>query len=137
MDGDNLSDHYTWDADSDVLVSDGAPIPLSGDAAAHQLQDYDPVSGTLTFNDFEMSKTIRIPIVDDFGLERPNRDFGIVLFDPADFKDRATYADPHQYPSGARTTVIDLLDGRMSELDTPKGFTASGVSGRPRLPSWV
>jgi N-acyl-D-amino-acid deacylase len=30
----------------------------------------------------------------------------IAIFDPADFKDRATYADPHQYPSGARTTVI-------------------------------
>jgi N-acyl-D-amino-acid deacylase len=28
------------------------------------------------------------------------------MFDPADFKDRATYADPHRYPSGRRTTVI-------------------------------
>ena len=25
---------------------------------------------------------------------------------PADFRDRATYADPHQYPSGSRTTVL-------------------------------
>src|SRR5436305_6177625 len=30
----------------------------------------------------------------------------LTIFDPADFKDRATYADPHQYPSGTRTTVI-------------------------------
>src|ERR1700730_913928 len=30
----------------------------------------------------------------------------ITIFDPADFKDRATYADPHQYPTGARTTVL-------------------------------
>ena len=30
----------------------------------------------------------------------------VTLFDPADFKDRATYTDPHQYPSGTRTTVI-------------------------------
>jgi N-acyl-D-aspartate/D-glutamate deacylase len=30
----------------------------------------------------------------------------IAMFDPADFRDRATYADPHQYPSGARTTVM-------------------------------
>ena len=30
----------------------------------------------------------------------------VVIFDPNDFKDRATYADPHQFPSGARTSVI-------------------------------
>ncbi|HZT87425.1 MAG TPA: D-aminoacylase, partial [Stellaceae bacterium] len=30
----------------------------------------------------------------------------ITVFDPADFRDEATYADPHRYPSGARTTVI-------------------------------
>jgi N-acyl-D-amino-acid deacylase len=30
----------------------------------------------------------------------------VTLFDPADFRDRATYADPHRYPSGSRTTVL-------------------------------
>jgi N-acyl-D-aspartate/D-glutamate deacylase len=30
----------------------------------------------------------------------------ITIFDPSDFRDQATYVDPHQYPSGARTTVI-------------------------------
>ena len=30
----------------------------------------------------------------------------IAIFDPADFKDQATYAEPHQYPTGARTTVL-------------------------------
>ena len=30
----------------------------------------------------------------------------IVIFDPDDFVDRATYAEPHQFPSGPRTTVI-------------------------------
>ena len=25
---------------------------------------------------------------------------------PADFRDQATYAEPHRYPSGARTTVL-------------------------------
>jgi N-acyl-D-amino-acid deacylase len=30
----------------------------------------------------------------------------IAIFDPADFRDRATYVQPHQYPSGARTTVL-------------------------------
>ncbi|TMJ59471.1 MAG: D-aminoacylase [Alphaproteobacteria bacterium] len=30
----------------------------------------------------------------------------VAIFDPADFRDQATYADPHRYPTGARTTVI-------------------------------
>ena len=30
----------------------------------------------------------------------------VAIFDPEDFRDRATYADPHQFPTGARTTVI-------------------------------
>ena len=30
----------------------------------------------------------------------------LTIFDPDDFRDQATYADPHQYPSGARTSVV-------------------------------
>ena len=30
----------------------------------------------------------------------------MAIFDPADVRDRTTYADPHQYPTGARTSVI-------------------------------
>jgi N-acyl-D-amino-acid deacylase len=30
----------------------------------------------------------------------------LAIFDPDDFRDQATYTDPHRYPSGARTTVI-------------------------------
>ena len=42
----------------------------------------------------------------DRGLIREGYCADLTLFDPGDFKDRATYADPHQYPSGDRTTVI-------------------------------
>ena len=42
----------------------------------------------------------------DRGLLRAGFAADIAIFDPADFEDRATYADPHQYPSGRRTTVI-------------------------------
>jgi N-acyl-D-aspartate/D-glutamate deacylase len=42
----------------------------------------------------------------DRGLLREGYRADVTIFDPEDFKDRATYADPHQYPTGARTTVI-------------------------------
>jgi N-acyl-D-aspartate/D-glutamate deacylase len=42
----------------------------------------------------------------DRGLLQVGYRADLALFDPSDFIDRATYAAPHQYPSGARTTVI-------------------------------
>jgi len=42
----------------------------------------------------------------DRGVIREGYRADLTLFDPEDFTDRATYDDPHQYPSGARTTVI-------------------------------
>jgi N-acyl-D-amino-acid deacylase len=42
----------------------------------------------------------------DRGLLKAGYRADIAIFDPADFRDRATYAQPHQYPSGERTTVI-------------------------------
>src|SRR5262249_61804501 len=42
----------------------------------------------------------------DRGLIREGYRADVTIFDPADFNDRATYADPHRYPSGERTPVI-------------------------------
>ena len=50
--------------------------------------------------------TARALKLDDRGLLKPGMRADVTLFDPDDFTDRATYADPHQYPSGERTTVI-------------------------------
>jgi len=42
----------------------------------------------------------------DRGLLRPGFRADIAIFDPTDFRDLATYAEPHRYPSGTRTTVL-------------------------------
>jgi N-acyl-D-amino-acid deacylase len=42
----------------------------------------------------------------DRGLLKVGHRADVAIFDPADFKDLATYDNPHQYPSGNRTTVL-------------------------------
>ena len=49
------------------------------------------------------ARALRLP---DRGLLKDGYRADITIFDPADFKDCATYAEPHQYPTGARTTVL-------------------------------
>lgn len=50
--------------------------------------------------------TARALRLKDRGLLQPGWRADVTLFDPADFRDRATYDNPHQYPTGGRTTVI-------------------------------
>jgi N-acyl-D-amino-acid deacylase len=69
-------------------VRDRALLPL--EAAVHKMT----------------GATARALKLNDRGLLREGMRADIAIFDPADFRDRATYADPHQYPSGNRTAVI-------------------------------
>ena len=65
----------------------------------------------------------------DRGLIRQGYRADITIFDPADFKDRATYSDPQQYPTGTRTTV--LVNGVVVVADaTHTGATPGTVLRR-------
>jgi N-acyl-D-amino-acid deacylase len=50
--------------------------------------------------------TARALKLKDRGLLREGFCADVAIFDPDDFADRATYADPHQFPSGEQTCVI-------------------------------
>ncbi len=50
--------------------------------------------------------TARALKLKDRGLLREGFRADVAIFDPKDFRDLATYQDPHQYPTGARTSVI-------------------------------
>jgi N-acyl-D-amino-acid deacylase len=50
--------------------------------------------------------TARALKLKDRGLLREGFRADVVIFDPDDFADRATYADPHQFPTGTRTCVV-------------------------------
>jgi N-acyl-D-aspartate/D-glutamate deacylase len=58
----------------------------------------------------------------------------IAIFDPADFKDQATYANPHQYPTGPRTTVIIngtiVVENATHTGATPGTVLRRGADGR-------
>jgi uncharacterized delta-60 repeat protein len=115
--GANISDHYSFDPINDVLVPDGVPLSLHGDAPAQEFTDFTPISGTLTFDDFEMSKTILIPIVDDFGIYQPNRDFSVVIYNPQkDLLESTDVSQPRLDPVFSQA-LVRILD---ADID-PRG----------------
>ena len=50
--------------------------------------------------------TARVLKLKDRGLLRCGFSADLVIFDPEDFADRATYVQPHQFPTGEHTSVI-------------------------------
>lgn len=91
------------------IVSGGMPHPrfygtfprLLGRYVAEQ--HVVPLATALNKMTGATAKALRLT---DRGLLKPGYKADITLFEPEAFKDLATYADPHRYPAGTRTSVI-------------------------------
>jgi len=110
-----LVDYTTVDGSTNLLKN--------GDVAAVAGIDYTPVSGTLIFNDFEMSKTIVVPITDDGGVPQPNRDFTVVLSNPRRDPAEATMVSAPRVDSVFGQVLCRILD---CDID-PSGPSISQV----------
>jgi uncharacterized delta-60 repeat protein len=86
-------------------------------------QDYVPVSGVLTFDDSEMSKDIFIPIEDDGGLPRQNRDFLIVLTNAVLDSTESTDVQAPRLDNTLSQALVRILD---TDID-PKGPAQSSI----------
>jgi uncharacterized delta-60 repeat protein len=94
-----------------TTVNGNTNLLVNGDKPAMNGADYSGVSGTLTFNDFEMSKTILIPIGDDGGFSQPNRDFTVVLSNPRlDDDEWPDVVSPPQVDSTFGRALVRILD---------------------------
>ena len=119
-----IHDHYTYNTTNGTLVADGALIPLVADSPAVAGFDYSPVSGTLTFNDSEISKTIVIPVFDDGGLANHNRDFSVVLFNAQkDVSESALVSQPRLDPIDSQV-LVRILDLDMDPRGPGQAFVA-------------
>jgi uncharacterized delta-60 repeat protein len=105
-----LVQYTTQDGDTNSI--------MNGDVAAVAGVDYTARSGTLVFDDYEMSKTIWIPIIDSGTLlspatYRPNRDFFVVLTnvqnDLLESPDvSSSRLDPTYYQAVCRILDVDI-----------------------------
>ena len=116
-------------------TSDGPTNSATGDIAAQAGVDYQPVSGTLIFDDFEMSKTILIPIIRDGGtnMYRPNRDFTIVLTSAQLAPNESTNVSPPRVDSIFGQALVRILD---VDID-PRGESSIAVVDTNAANPWL
>jgi uncharacterized delta-60 repeat protein len=89
--------------------------------------DYTPTSGTLTFDDFEMSKTILIPLVSQVtATGRPNRDFGVILSNPQLDPSESTVVSTPRVDPQFGEAVVRILD---VDVD-PNGLSQTQVTNQ-------
>ena len=104
-------------------MATNANVLNNGDLPAVSGQDYTPVSGTLTFDDSEMSKTIFIPIQDDYRQPQPNRDFIIMLTNAVLDTAESSAVQTPRLDNTFNQAIVRILD---TDID-PKGVSYATV----------
>ena len=122
----------------DYTTADGTNSTGFGPLPAVAGVDYTPVSGTLVFDDFEMSKTIVIPIIGTFF-------YGTYTNDPTSPFWSPTFYD-HDFQiilSNPRLDPLETTDVSPPRLDTPfaaatvRIMSGAGLGSDPNENSWT
>ncbi len=117
-------DYTTTNLAMDPYLMGPTGFLANGDLPAVPGQDYVPTSGTLTFDDYEMSKTILIPVLNPYNLPpRPNRDFGVVLSNPQVDPSESSLIPQPRVDNTFSLAVVRILDVNVD----PKGESVSQV----------
>ena len=122
-------------SDGTVLpFGSGVPHPRSYGTFPRVLGEYVRERGVLTLED-AIRKMTSLPAqrasLVDRGVIRPGMAADLVVFDPAAVKDRATFLNPHQYPEGIETVIVNgeivLEVGRLADRRPGKVIRRSGT----------
>ncbi|HEY4415726.1 MAG TPA: Calx-beta domain-containing protein, partial [Verrucomicrobiae bacterium] len=120
-------EYTTEDLSTSALMGPGSFL-INGDLPAVAGSDYVPTSGTLTFDNNEMSKTILIPVVDSFPA-RPNRDFGVILSHPLLDSSESTEVSPPRVDPIFGQALVRILDVNIDPAFGPAMYNQVVTNG--------
>ena len=127
-------DYYTANIDTNSILMNTNGFLVNGDLPAVgpatnissiTIGDYRSVSGTLTFDDYEMSKTIVVPIPYSQSslLARPNRDFLVILTNAQVDSAESPAVSPPRVDPVFSQAMVRILDVNAD----PKGYGISSM----------
>lgn len=97
-------------------TTEAVTTTIAGDVPAVAGVDYAPVSGTLVFDDFEMTKRILIPISPSFPLVATNRNFAVVLSNARPDAGESPDVSPPRLDGGFRRAIVRILDANIDPV---------------------
>ncbi len=115
----------------DYTTQDLTNSPPRNSAVALAGTDYSPVSGTLVFDDFEMSKTLVIPIIPPgFSIngssKTVDRDFAVVLSNPRPDPAESPDVSPPRLDTPLATATVRILSLTNPQFDSNQYTNSSG-----------